>query len=213
MTNVFAITPGTGTASCFVKVIWSALQTSAPIIEALATVFLGIYAVFQWKAIGKNNSLIGQQISAQQVRWSSEDQERKAREAIRYKFGAELREPKIVIWVANLGITSFFVDKVWLNMGPPLDLTKRFFHPKGFAWHVVLSAGEVKEFALPEGYSLGSPVTPDESGDASHECDVWLQIEHMDGAVKSDTITFTVRLGGEEVVKSFSRSGTSYVGR
>jgi hypothetical protein len=176
-------------------------------------VFLGIYAFFQWKAISKNNLLIGQQIAAQQARWSAEDQERKAREAIRYKFGAELLEPKIVIWVANLGTTSFFVDKVWLNMGSPLDPTQRFFRPKGFAWHVVLSAGEVNEFGLPQGYSLGSPVTPDESGDASHECEVWLQIEYMDGTIKSDTIAFTLRLGEAEVVKSFSRPETSYVGR
>jgi len=199
--------------SHYITTIWSGVVASAPVLEALATCILAVYGALQWKSIGKNNELIGKQIRDQQSRWAHEDEERKRHEAIRYKFGVEPRDTQVVVWVVNLGITSFFIGRVWLTMSQPFDPSKGFPHPKGLHWNVVLSAGDAKSFVLPEGYSLGSQVQPDAKGDTRFSCEVWLQIEHMDGQTMSEKFPFEVVLDSHERLAIFSTSARGYIGR
>jgi hypothetical protein len=174
-------------------------------IEALATCLLALFAVIQLLAIRKNNDLISTQIVAQQKRWSREDEIRESRQALNYRFGVKSEDTNVVVWVANLGVTSFLVTRVWVDIANPFDPTQRLPRKKGLEWNAVLAAAETKEFVLPEGYTLGSPVSKDENGRSYHHCEVSIEIEHLDRQARSPIKTFNVLVDEQERLEMFNK--------
>ncbi|HZD31630.1 MAG TPA: hypothetical protein VE779_08205, partial [Candidatus Angelobacter sp.] len=132
---------------------WKAtdVEAIATCIGALATFLLVVAGILQLKSIGKANRLVRQQITDQQKRWSREDQIRENQLALNYRFGiktgldADPQRPDVIVWVANLGTTSFLVDRVWLDIVNPYDASQRLPRKKAFPWNAVVAAGETKE--------------------------------------------------------------------
>lgn len=138
-------------------------------------------------------------------RWRREDEIRQTQQALSYRFGIKPLDTDVVIWVANLGITSFLAVRIWLDLVNPFDSNQRLLRKKPLEWNAVLAAGETKEFTLPEGYLLGSPVKPGEDGRGYHQCEVSIEIDHLGQLVKSPIKTFNVSVDKEGRVEMFSK--------
>jgi hypothetical protein len=139
----------------------------------------------------------------QRERWNREDEIRRTQRALDYRFGVKPDDTDVIIWVANLGITSFLVTRIWLDIVNPFDSTKRLLRKKGLEWNAVLAAGETREFRMPEGYLAGSPVEPEGNGHGYHQCEISIEIDHLGQHVKSPIKTFNVSVGEEGRTEMF----------
>ena len=137
-------------------------------------------------------------------RWTREDEIRKSQEALNYRFGVKPRDDgEVVVWVANLGTTSFLVTRVWLDITNPFDSTQRLLRKKGFEWNAVVTAGETKDFVMPEGYLLGSPVDKDEH--SCHKYEFSIGIDHLGKQEMSPVKTFDVVVDEAKRLEMFSK--------
>jgi hypothetical protein len=136
-------------------------------------------------------------------RWKREDELRNQQQEIKYRFGLEFNEDnEIACWIANLGLTSFFVGKLWLDATDVLGSTPLLSRQKGFRWNVVIPAGTAKTFVLPGDFSLGVP--QDAEGYSLGTYSVCLDIEHLDRQFRTPQKRFDARIRGTDQLQSFS---------
>lgn len=187
------------------------VEAFATCMGALATLLLVIAGIFQLRLVRRANRLVTAQIAAQQNRWNREDQIRETQQALNYRFGIkagitdEPRGPDVIVWVANLGTASFLVTRVWLDIVNPLNASQRLLRKKGFEWNAVVAAGETKEFRLPEGYLIGSPVDKDEFGVGYHKCEISIGIDYFSQQSMSPVKTFEAGVDEGRRLEMFSK--------
>jgi hypothetical protein len=158
----------------------------------------------RWEKEDKDHD---RELSELRSRWTREDEIRESQQALNYRFGIVARDAKVIVWVANLGSTSFLVNRVWLDIANPFNPSERLLRKKGFEWNAVVAAGatETNEFVLPDDFLLGSPVDKDEYGCGYHECEVSIGIDHLNHPTMSPAKKFRAGVDEEHRLEMFEK--------